>query len=185
MKQLSFFLLSLALLGCGDIQEKKGESVSNNSALNNGQTINNGEVQTNNKKKDPPLTSTCDPGMDTEVCQVFVIVNEERRDRSLPALVWNFKLAAAAQGHAADMLARDYFDHTSMDGRDFSARAKDAGYDDFPTGENIAFGQRDAVQVMVSWMNSEGHRRNILSEQSTEIGVGFKGNYWVQVFGKK
>ena len=60
---------------------------------------------------------------------------------------------------------------------------RDAGYDGCPRGENIALGQRSAEQVMGDWMDSDGHRRNILSSNSNEIGMGFLDNRWVQNFG--
>ena len=127
----------------------------------------------------------CDPNAGAEVCDVFFIVNQERKSLSLPRLTWNAELAAAADAHAADMQTQGYFDHVSKNGRTFSQRAEDAEYDAFPTGENIAQGQKTAKAVMNAWMTSNGHRRNILSVQSNEIGVGLRGNFWVQVFGKR
>lgn len=94
-------------------------------------------------------------------------------------------LAEAARLHAVDMVMQNYFSHSSKDGRNFSTRAKQANYSAFPSGENIAAGQRSPAQVMTSWMNSSGHRRNILSTGSNEIGVGLHNFYWVQVFGKR
>jgi uncharacterized protein YkwD len=82
------------------------------------------------------------------------------------------------------MLQQDYFSHTSQDGRSFSDRVDETPYEGFPSGENIALGQRDPESVMSSWMSSDGHRNNILSERSTEIGIGYVDGYWVQVFGR-
>lgn len=127
----------------------------------------------------------CDPDAGAEVCEVFDIVNQERATLSLSPLKWNSELADAADAHAKDMHTQNYFDHDSLDGRTFSQRAKEAGYEEFPTGENIARGQPDAKTVMQSWMTSNGHRRNIISTQSNEIGVGLRGGYWVQVFGRR
>ena len=118
-------------------------------------------------------------------CEVFEIVNSERAAVGLPAYKYNPHLATAAQDHAIDMHQRDYFDHTSLDGRSFGDRVGETPYEGFPSGENIALGQRTPESVMESWMNSTGHRNNILSESSTEIGVGFCENYWVQVFGRE
>jgi len=118
-----------------------------------------------------------------EICQVFAIVNDERNAAGLERYDWNPDLALAAQLHAEDMNAQGYFSHDSLDGRDFVQRIDDAGYDGSARGENIARGQRSPEQVMQSWMDSDGHRRNILSEGSNEIGVGFIDNHWVQVFG--
>lgn len=125
-------------------------------------------------------------GDDTsEVCQVFAIVNEERADAGLSPYEWNTELAIAAQLHADDMDEQGYFDHVSLDGRSFSDRAGEAGYDAFATGENIASGQRSPEQVMQSWMASSGHRGNILSIRSNEVGIGLRNFKWVQVFGQR
>jgi uncharacterized protein YkwD len=127
---------------------------------------------------------SCDEAT-SEVCEVFRLVNEERSANGLAPYEWNAELALAAQLHAEDMVAQDYFSHDSLDGRDFVQRARDAGYDGSPRGENIAAGQRTPEQVMQSWLGSSGHRANILSSSSTEIGVGFHQNHWVQVFGAR
>ena len=118
-----------------------------------------------------------------EVCQVYRIVNQERRAAGLPSYDWSRDLALAAQLHAEDMSDQGYFSHDSLDGRSFVDRVAETGYDGAARGENIARGQRSAEEVMESWMGSDGHRRNILSEGSNEIGVGFVDNHWVQVFG--
>jgi uncharacterized protein YkwD len=125
----------------------------------------------------------CTADMDAEVCAVFQLVNQERVSRGLAPYAWSPRLAVASQRHAEDMFEQDYFSHTSLDGRDFGDRADDAGYDGSPRGENIASGQRSAESVMNSWMNSTGHRNNILSASSNEIGIGLHQFYWVQNFG--
>jgi len=130
-----------------------------------------------------PDVPDCTADSVDETCAVFRLVNEARIDADLEPYAWNTELAVAAQLHAEDMVDQSYFDHTSKDGRSFSERAKDAGYDAAPRGENIAAGQQDADQVMDSWMNSSGHRANILSDGSNEIGVGLLDAHWVQVFG--
>ena len=127
----------------------------------------------------------CNDDQDDETCAVFRMVNDERIDAGLEPYAWNTELAVSAQRHAQDMVDNGYFDHSSLDGRSFSDRANEAGYDASPSGENIAQGQRDAAQVMDSWMNSEGHRANILSGSSNEIGVGLVDFTWVQVFGRR
>lgn len=118
-------------------------------------------------------------------CEVFQLVNDERANADLPALKYDAALATSAQRHAADMKTQNYFSHTSLDGRNFSQRTLDAGYDAFPSGENIAAGQMTPAAVMQSWMNSPGHRANILSANFNEIGVGYESAYWVQVFGSR
>ena len=132
-----------------------------------------------------PLDETGCPSQRTpEACQVFALVNQERAAQGRPALTYDLALAKAAHDHAADMKAHGYFSHDSQDGRTFGQRAKAAGYDGFPSAENIAWGQRDAQAVMASWMGSSGHRRNILGG-SNELGVGYVDGLWVQVFGTR
>ena len=121
--------------------------------------------------------------MEAEVCAVFQLVNQERVSRGLAPYAWNSRLAVASQRHAEDMVQQDYFSHTSLDGRDFTDRADDAGYDGSPRGENIAAGQGSAEAVMNAWMNSTGHRNNILAAGSNEIGIGLSERHWVQNFG--
>ena len=133
---------------------------------------------------DPDEGVPCPDAETAEGCDVITLVNDRRAQAGVRALRFDPALARAAQAHAEDMLARNYFDHVSPDGRRFSDRAAAAGYQGFATGENIAQGQRSAVEVMNAWMNSSGHRRNILSSDSNEIGVGVAGRTWVQVFGK-
>jgi uncharacterized protein YkwD len=133
---------------------------------------------------DPDEGVPCPAAESPDGCGVLGLVNDERAKQGVAALRYDPSLARAAQGHAEDMVARGYFDHVSPDGRRFSDRAAAAGYQGFATGENIAQGQRSAAEVMRAWMNSSGHRRNILSSESNELGVGVHDNTWVQVFGQ-
>lgn len=88
-----------------------------------------------------------------------------------PALTWNTKLFNAAAGHSADMAAKNYFSHTSQDGRTFSQRITAAGYSWNYAGENIAAGQTTVDQVMNAWVNSPGHCANLMNKNFTEVGV--------------
>ena len=81
------------------------------------------------------------------------------------------------------MAAQGYFAHDSRDGRDFTDRITAAGYDS-PGAENIAMGQPDAATVVQDWMESPGHRKNILDCSLTTIGVGLADGYWTQDFGR-
>jgi uncharacterized protein YkwD len=94
------------------------------------------------------------------------------------------RLNRAAQGHANDIALTHVFSHTSADGRSWVTRLRAAGWKR-PAGENIAWGFNSAPRVMTAWMNSPGHRRNILNCSFRYIGVGYSpvGNYWVQDFG--
>ena len=99
----------------------------------------------------------------------------------------NGLLAKAASRHSADMAARDYFSHTSPEGTDPGTRITAAGYRWSTYGENIAKGQSTAAAVTDSWMNSAGHRANILNCAFKEIGIGrvdsSGGPVWTQNFG--
>lgn len=116
--------------------------------------------------------------------QVVSLVNSFRADAGCAPLKADGQLTAAAQAHAEDMSNRDYFSHDSLDGRTFDQRIRNAGYER-PGAENIARGASTAEQVMQMWMDSEGHRRNILNCDLSTLGVGLDrdGFYWVQDFG--
>jgi uncharacterized protein YkwD len=119
--------------------------------------------------------------------QVLVIVNAERAKAGCKALTVDNRLAAAARKHSADMVARNYFSHTTPDGVEFSKRIDNEGYKWSTVGENIAAGQPNAVEVMKAWMKSPGHRANILNCTFRNIGIGiaFDGRrpFWTQDFG--
>ncbi|MFE1318362.1 CAP domain-containing protein [Kitasatospora phosalacinea] len=115
------------------------------------------------------------------------LVNSERAKAGCGPLAANAKLATAALRHSEDMAARNFFDHTNPDGAGPQQRIDAVGYAWSGWGENIARGQKDAVAVMDSWMNSSGHRANILNCKFTELGVGVHlgggGPWWTQDFG--
>ena len=115
---------------------------------------------------------------------VVTATNTERRKAGCSALTVDPRLASGAQGHAADMAKNNYFSHTSRNGTSFGDRIRATGARFRTAGENIAKGQPTAAAVVKAWMNSAGHRRNILNCGFTRIGVGFdaRGNYWVQDF---
>jgi RNA polymerase sigma factor (sigma-70 family) len=123
------------------------------------------------------------------VAQVVALVNKERADAGCGPLTENAQLDEAAQGHSDDMAARDFFDHTNPDGADPGQRITAAGYTWSTYGENIAEGQQTPEAVMDSWMNSSGHRANILNCAFKDIGVGVHkgsgGPWWTQDFGAK
>jgi uncharacterized protein YkwD len=106
------------------------------------------------------------------------LVNKERGSHGLAALAENAKLDAAAAHHTNDMIARNYFDHTSPGGETFDQRIRATGYIPggvgFAIGENIAAGTSGLdtpAQIVASWMNSPGHRANILDADYRETGV--------------
>lgn len=106
----------------------------------------------------------------------------------VPPLIWNNKLEDAADAHARDMARRNYFSHTSKDGRSMEDRVIHAGYaykgyKSFAIGENIAQGQQSIAEVMDGWFKSEGHCRNLMNPGFKEVGVAEYKTYWVQDFG--
>ncbi|EGZ30304.1 hypothetical protein PHYSODRAFT_472150 [Phytophthora sojae] len=117
-------------------------------------------------------------------------VNKQRAAAGLSKLCTNSKLQSAAQRHSDDMAAKDYMSHTGSDGSSMSARISDSGYSWTAIAENVAAGQTDVDAVMTAWMNSAGHRANILSSKVTMFGCAYAYNadstyqhYWTQDFG--
>jgi stress response protein SCP2 len=122
------------------------------------------------------------------VHEVVAATNRERAASGLAPLALEARLGTAAQAHAEDMVARRFFSHDSPDGRSVADRVLAAGYLYSVVAENLAAGQRSAAEVVEGWMNSPGHRANILSRDVRQIGIGFTeggeyGTTWVQVFG--
>jgi uncharacterized protein YkwD len=115
---------------------------------------------------------------------VLALVNAERAAAGCGALSGDAALASVARAHSADMRDREFFDHVNLDGLDPFDRAAQAGLS--ARAENIAYGQQDAAAVMDAWMNSPGHRANILDCSLTRLGVGMAdgsgGPWWTQLF---
>ena len=119
------------------------------------------------------------------IMQVAQLVNEERAKAGLKALSLDERAVAAANVRAKEISS--LFSHTRPDGTSFSTALKAAGISFRTSGENIAYGQKDASSVMKGWMNSSGHRANILGSQYTSMGIGHYQDasgihYWVQLF---
>lgn len=117
---------------------------------------------------------------------VLSMVNQERAKVGCSPVTASRSLASLAQNFSDDMAARGFFDHTDPDGKTPWDRAAKAGVDGLG-GENIARGQADAQAVMDAWMNSDGHRANILNCDYKTLGVGVHfgsgGPWWTQDFG--
>ncbi|MEW2545628.1 CAP domain-containing protein [Streptomyces sp. NPDC047002] len=126
------------------------------------------------------------PAGASQAAQVLALVNQERAKAGCSPLRDDSSLDSLAQDFSDDMAARGFFDHTDPDGRTPWDRADAAGVQKLG-GENIARGQSDAQAVMDAWMNSEGHRANILNCDYTRLGVGVHegpgGPWWTQDFG--
>ncbi|MFF8395125.1 CAP domain-containing protein [Streptomyces sp. NPDC016172] len=127
-------------------------------------------------------------GLAGTAAAVIDLTNRERGRAGLPPLSADPLLTTAAQAHSADMVARAFYAHTAPDGSQPWDRAAAAGSTRRSIGENIACGQRSPADVVEGWMNSPGHRANILKPGFTHIGIGFAGGgragmYWTQLFG--
>jgi uncharacterized YkwD family protein len=116
------------------------------------------------------------------VQQVLEIVNQERTKAGLNTLSLNSNLSKMALAKAQDMYNNNYFDHQSPTYGSPFDMMKAFGITYNSAGENIAKGQRSAEEVMNQWMNSPGHRANILNTSFTEIGIGYYNSEWVQEF---
>lgn len=119
--------------------------------------------------------------------QVVTLVNKERASNGLQPVASDSQLAKLAQMKAEDMAKNGYFSHTSPTYGSAFDMMKTYGVSYKTAGENIAKGQKTAEAVMNGWMNSSGHRANILKSDYTKIGVGYAKasdgtTYWVQIF---
>lgn len=119
--------------------------------------------------------------------QVVDLVNKERVANGLKPLSVDWEVARVAEHKSQDMLNKNYFSHTSPTYGSPFDMLKNYGIKYRSAGENIAKGQRSAQEVVNAWMNSSGHRANILNSSYTHIGVGYvsNGHYWTQLFIQK
>jgi uncharacterized YkwD family protein/spore coat assembly protein SafA len=118
----------------------------------------------------------------TFASQVVTLVNQERAKAGLKSLASDSSLSAMALDKAKDMYINHYFDHTSPTYGSPFDMMNSYGIKYTYAGENIAMGQRTPQEVMNAWMNSTGHRQNILSPNYTKIGLAYYNGEWVQEF---
>lgn len=126
--------------------------------------------------------------------QMLVLVNEERADRGIGPLCFNEKLNKAAQGHSVDMVDNNFFSHIGSDNSTPGIRANRVKYNWRGYGENIAYNSKKTIATSVEathmiWMNSPGHRSNILNKDFIHMGLGYKINsrghhHFTQMFGR-
>lgn len=114
--------------------------------------------------------------------QIFDLTNVDRVKRNLSPLLWDDQVAQVAKGHSADMERNNYFDHISPFYGDLGQRLSRRGISFLKAGENIAWNYVDAAEAHHGWMNSSGHRQNIIDPDFTHMGVGVAGNYFTQNF---
>lgn len=139
----------------------------------------------------PPPSSVDTPStLDAFEQEVLALTNAARAQVGLAPLRHDPALAAAADKHSEDMALKNYFSHVEPDGGRLADRIRDEGYSFRAAGENIAAGYDTPEAVVAAWLNSSGHRANILNSNYTEIGIGFYRDtpedrydeYWTQVF---
>lgn len=116
--------------------------------------------------------------------QVVALVNEIRVQHGLMPLEENWQLSRVARYKSQDMVDNRYFSHTSPVYGSAFQMIRSFGLSYRTAGENIAYGQRTPQAVVNAWMNSDGHRANILNTSYKQIGVGYaaNGHYWTQMF---
>lgn len=116
--------------------------------------------------------------------EVIRLVNDIRMQNGLGTLTANWELSRVARYKSEDMAAGGYFSHTSPTYGTPFQMMRAFGLNYRSAGENIAYGQRTPAAVVDAWMNSSGHRANILNASYTQIGVGYcaEGHYWTQMF---
>ncbi|MER7001592.1 CAP domain-containing protein [Dactylosporangium sp. NPDC000555] len=137
----------------------------------------------------PTTTQPSQDGYAAIENQVVTLTNDYRQANGCGALRIDGRLVAAARAHSTDMATNNFFDHTGSNGSSFVQREAAAGYTTGASAENIAWGYRSAQDVVNGWINSPGHRANILNCSSVAVGVGlaYKADgtpYWTQDFGR-
>ena len=127
---------------------------------------------------------TVDAQVSSYEAEVVRLVNAERAKKGLKPLTEDWQLSRVARYKSQDMKDKKYFSHTSPTYGSPFEMMKKFGITYRTAGENIAMGQKTPQAVVTAWMNSSGHRANILNSSYTKIGVGYvaSGNYWTQMF---
>lgn len=156
-----------------------------------------GRVRVDDDPADAPEHVPADPKTLTRVLRKLVELHNLEREKAEPdddkekagPLEPDARLMAAALRHAEDMAKMGHTEHQGSDESTMIERTREAGYRFRFLGENVAAGQKTPELAMTGWLNSEGHRKNILNSDYTQIGVALvrsrKGvNYWCVVFGR-
>jgi uncharacterized protein YkwD len=179
----SAFLISCVLLSFGGISAIPAIAAESYSVSANKQQLQTLSVQSVQKVSQ-------NIGKLSFEAELLKLTNNERRKVGLAPLKLSSQLTKAAQSHATDMAKNNYFSHKGLNGSSMVDRTKATGYNYSALGENIAAGKATPEGTIRQWMNSAGHRANILNSKFTEIGFGYENapnsryrHYWVQVFG--
>ncbi|MFB4169096.1 CAP domain-containing protein [Virgibacillus sp. JSM 102003] len=167
----------------GQDQQQQGDQGQRNQQGQQGQM----QQQQDQQTQDDANQTQPQQGQNEYTSNVIKLTNQERSNQGLSPLKAHKKLSNVARNKAQDMQSNGYFSHTSPTYGSPFDMMKNAGVSYQSAGENIARGQKSPQQVVDAWMNSQGHRENILNENFTHIGVGYteSGNYWSQMFIQK
>lgn len=159
--------------------ENNGSTGNENNGNNNGSTGSENNGNNNTSKPDNSVSSES-----RYISEVVRLVNAERAKEGLAALQMDSSLNSAAQVRAKEIVTS--FSHTRPNGANCFTALSEAGIKYNGSGENIAYGQKTPAEVVNAWMNSAGHRANIMSSKFTKIGVGCHNSngtyYWSQFF---
>lgn len=121
----------------------------------------------------------------SDATRVLAAVNAHRREARLPALSLDARLTQAAATHARDLARRGRLDHRGSDGSRVGRRVERAGYRWSAVAENLALSRSASAPIVVEmWMNSRGHRANILNRECSQMGVAHVGDIWVLVLAR-
>lgn len=166
-------------------QDKEDNNIGNSNGQDQDDNIGNDNSQNQDKEDDNNSEDTND--FSKEQVEVLNLVNKERKANGLKPLTLNKELSNVANIKSRDMIEKEYFDHTSPTYGSPFDMMKIFNISYKTAGENIAMGQKTPSEVMNSWMNSSGHRANILNSSYTELGVGIQKDsngkiYWTQMF---
>lgn len=125
-------------------------------------------------------------GMAIADTNILGTVNAQRSANGRASLTYDRRLEAVARAHAQDMATRGFFGHVGSDGSDLGKRLKRSGERYCFGAENVAYGQKSLATVMTAWMNSGGHRKNILHRKADSVGLArASGDRWVMVLGSR
>lgn len=193
----SIVLLGFILTSCGGGGGGGGNDDSDSDIITTSSTTATGSTAIQ------PVQSGAGASCTTELSTIFdellIETNRVRGENNLSALRLSQKLGQAAQGHAEDMANNNYFSHDSPDGTStIASRVTATAYRFSLAGENLAAGYDSAIDVVTGWLNSPGHRANLLNPDYTDVGFGLFfdaspgvgpneadfSNYWVQNFGR-
>jgi uncharacterized protein YkwD len=129
-----------------------------------------------------PGDDQINPGPADPVIQEFLrLVNAKRRSVGCPKLEWDSQVSRVALTHCADMVSRNFFDHTNPDGKDPFSRLHDSNVVFSAAAENIALGVKTGRQAFETWLNSPEHRKNMLDCRFTRHGVAYVEGLWTHI----